>query len=156
MTTATTKMGTPTMAALLTAAASTGAAAWKLPADLDAPKKARALAARTVANLDDLLVEDVRVVASELATNAVRYGRPGGELVLAVEVTPTEVVVTVADEGNETGCAPRINPGEREEAEGGRGLGICARLGRLRITGQAAAGWQIAVHLDLTGREAPR
>lgn len=152
MTTATTKTGTPTMAALLTAAAGTGVASWTLPADLDAPRVARTLAARTVANLDALLVEDVRVVASELATNAVRYSR--GKPILAVEINSTEVVVTVADQGNETGRVPRINPGERDE--GGRGLGICAQLGELRVTGQAATGWKVAVHLPLTSREAGR
>ncbi|WP_106403767.1 ATP-binding protein [Actinocorallia populi] len=152
MTTAITQTGTPTMAALLTAAAGTGVASWRLPADLDAPRVARTLAARTVANLDALLVEDVRVVASELATNAVRYSR--GKPILAVEVTSTEVVVTVADQGNETGRAPRINPGKRDE--GGRGLGICARLGELRITGAPSTGWQIAVHFPLTSKEAGR
>ena len=63
-------MTAPMMAALLTAAAETGVAAWRLPADLGAPKKARTLAMRTVATLDEQLVENVRVVASELATNA--------------------------------------------------------------------------------------
>ena len=154
MTAAITQTGTPTMAALLSAAAGTGVASWTLPADLNAPKKARTLAARTVANLDELLVEDVRVVASELATNAVRYSRPGSELALAVEATATEVIVTVADQGNETGRVPRINPGERED--GGRGLGICAQLGELRVTGQAATGWKVAVRLPLTGGETSR
>jgi two-component system sensor histidine kinase TctE len=82
-------------------------------------------AAVTVVGDGTMLTEMI----ANLVDNALRYGRPGGSVTVAVAATSTEAVLTVADDG------PGIPASEREHvferfyraagtAEGGSGLGL--------------------------------
>ncbi|MFH9957485.1 ATP-binding protein [Streptomyces roseolus] len=76
------------------------------------------------------LLEDARLITSELATNAFASGKP--PLVLCVDrMTPTtgglEVEITVTD-GGCSHPAPSPSPISGEEAESGRGLVIVGAL----------------------------
>ncbi|MBX6386694.1 MAG: ATP-binding protein [Microbispora sp.] len=69
--------------------------------------------------------DDVALVVSELATNAVLHsasGAPGGTFVVLVDAEPGAVAVAVADQG------PALVPGVRPLGEGGHGLHLVAEL----------------------------
>jgi anti-sigma regulatory factor (Ser/Thr protein kinase) len=69
----------------------------------------------------------LELVISEVVTNAVRHGRPGGEILLATTPKPGFLCVQVTDEG--AGFAPR--PGAMASDEnGGYGLFLVERLTR--------------------------
>ncbi|MGC0329439.1 anti-sigma regulatory factor (Ser/Thr protein kinase) [Streptomyces sp. SAI-170] len=64
-------------------------------------------------------LDDIRLCASELATNAILHGAPtGGKVLVRVELHATSLRIEVHDGGNgtPTACTPR------SVAEGGRGL----------------------------------
>ncbi|MEV7808970.1 ATP-binding protein [Microbispora sp. NPDC088329] len=70
-------------------------------------------------------VDEVALVVSELATNAVLHsasGVPGGTFVVLVDVEPSSVAVAVADQG------PALVPAMRPLGEGGHGLDLVAAL----------------------------
>jgi anti-sigma regulatory factor (Ser/Thr protein kinase) len=79
-------------------------------------------------------VDDVTLIASELATNAVEWtksGKPGGYFTLTVEVGRNGVRVAIEDCGGPAEFAPPSPDGE-----GGRGLSIVATLSdSWRVTG---------------------
>ncbi|MFI7632447.1 ATP-binding protein [Microbispora rosea] len=69
--------------------------------------------------------DDVALVVSELATNAVLHsasGAPGGTFVVLVDVEPDAIAVAVADQG------PALVPAMRPLGEGGHGLELVAEL----------------------------
>ena len=69
----------------------------------------------------------LELVVSEIFTNAIRHGRPGGEILLAATPKPGYLCVQVTDEG--AGFAPR--PGAMGSDEhGGFGLFLVERLTR--------------------------
>ena len=70
---------------------------------------------------------DLELVMTEIATNAVRHGTPGGELALAATPKPEFLCVQVTDGG--AGFVP--HPGAMKSDEnGGFGLFIVERLTR--------------------------
>jgi anti-sigma regulatory factor (Ser/Thr protein kinase) len=77
--------------------------------------------------VDGARLPDLELAISEIMTNAVRHGRPGGEIVLAATPKPHFLCVQVTDEG--PGFAPR--PGAMASDEhGGFGLFLVERLTR--------------------------
>jgi anti-sigma regulatory factor (Ser/Thr protein kinase) len=67
------------------------------------------------------------LVVTEIVTNAIRHGRPGGEILLAATPKPEFLCVQVTDEG--AGFAP--TPGAMASDEnGGYGLFLVERLTR--------------------------
>ena len=104
--------------------------AFDLPADATAPSQARlALLALTPAVVPRL-VEDLRLLITELVTNSVRHG-PGGTVRVTVKVTdPHTVFAEVTDNGHEGVVEIR------EAAEDGGGLG-------LRILDRMATRWGV-------------
>jgi anti-sigma regulatory factor (Ser/Thr protein kinase) len=77
--------------------------------------------------VDDVRLPDLELAISEIVTNAVRHGRPGGEIVLAATPKPHFLCVQVTDDG--PGFAPR--PGALSSGEhGGFGLFLVERLTR--------------------------
>ena len=81
------------------------------------PAQARAAVARWLRDIGgEALCEDLKLIVSELVTNAVRYGRP--PVRVAVAADDRTVTVTVVD--NDPGRPVLRSAGE--EAEGGRGL----------------------------------
>ncbi len=92
--------------------------AFDLPADHRAPSQARgALLALTPAVAPRLL-EDLRLLITELVTNSVRYG-PGGTVRVTINVKdPTHVFAEVTDNGRDGVVEIR------EAAEDGGGLGL--------------------------------
>ena len=111
------------------------------------PESARAARAFTVATLRewhlDALIEDAVVIASELATNAIRHGTPaatgdatdelqGGRVELSWCLQASRLICVVTDQ---TGTPPALAAGG-PEAESGHGLQI---VGALAV----AWGWTI-------------
>jgi two-component system sensor histidine kinase TctE len=114
-------------------------------------------AAVTVVGDGTMLTEMI----ANLVDNALRYGRPGGSVTVAVAATSTEAVLTVADDG------PGIPASEREHvferfyrvagtAEEGSGLGLAIVRevvdnagGAVRLSDGPAGGLVIEVKLPL-------
>jgi anti-sigma regulatory factor (Ser/Thr protein kinase) len=98
-----------------------------VPADAEAPARARA----ELHGLDDILppnrLEVLELVLSELVTNAVRHSgaRPDGRVEIDVRCGPTAVRVAVADPG------PGFDPARRGSprgADGGWGLYVVGEV----------------------------
>ena len=96
---------------------------WTLPDDPTAARAARRHVADALSQRPEL--DDALLVASELAANAVRHGRPPIELRLDVDART--VRITVSDHGDAT--APRIVSADPADGHG-RGLAIIAGLAR--------------------------
>ena len=96
----------------------------ELPRDDRAPALARRALAATAADVDPGLVEDARLIVSELVTNSVRYGA-GDEVRLRIEADEHRGLrCEVRDAGS--GFVPRLPEGRRDA--GGWGLQIVNRL----------------------------
>jgi anti-sigma regulatory factor (Ser/Thr protein kinase) len=91
-------------------------------------RKARAwLSALVGGVVDERRRPDLELVVTEIVTNAVRHGSPGGRVVVAATPKQDFLCVQVTDEG--PGLVPR--PGAMaSEANGGFGLFIVERLTR--------------------------
>ncbi|MEV3932750.1 ATP-binding protein [Streptomyces sp. NPDC048567] len=101
-----------------------------LPYGLRAAEVAREAVAVALHGTEADLLDDARLIGSELATNAFASGTP--PLVLCVDVKTSaidglEVEITVTD-GGCPDLAPASPPVPREEAESGRGLVIVDAL----------------------------
>src|SRR3954471_3910705 len=72
-------------------------------------------------------IADLRLVISEVITNAVRHGGEG-DMLVAVTPKPGYLCVTVTDTGD--GFAPRPRAFEPDEDDGGFGLFLVERLTR--------------------------
>ena len=77
--------------------------------------------------LDPDQAQDLRLIVSELVTNALRHGADGERIDLAVTPKPEFLCVQVTDDG--PGLAPRPRALESEE-EGGFGLFFVEQLAR--------------------------
>jgi two-component sensor histidine kinase len=77
--------------------------------------------------LDPDQAQDLRLIISELVTNALRHGADGERIDLAVTPKPEFLCVQVTDDG--PGLAPRPRALESEE-EGGFGLFFVEQLAR--------------------------
>jgi len=96
---------------------------WELPHDLTAARAARAHVAQFLPDLAPDLVDDLTLIASELAANTVRHGSAPGVLTLVREPRSVRVSVqsTSRDEDPEIQYADVTTPT-------GRGLGIVESL----------------------------
>src|SRR3954470_5699364 len=99
-----------------------------LPLEARAPGAARIVVECLRSRLPRTVLEDVRLVVSELVTNSVRHGgAPGGALVeLSVELNETMVRVAVADPGGRGVVAARTP--DLEGGGGGFGLNLVTAL----------------------------
>lgn len=95
-----------------------------LTSDADAARVARAFVQEHSDALPQDLVEDAKLLVTELVSNAVRHGRP--EITLRVSLHPPLIGVSVEDEGAAIPSTD-IDPPELESA-GGRGLMIVDRM----------------------------
>jgi anti-sigma regulatory factor (Ser/Thr protein kinase) len=77
--------------------------------------------------VDGERIASLRLVMSEVLTNAVRHGDPGGEMLVAVTPKPGFLCVQVTDRGE--GFAPRPGASAPDE-DGGFGLFLIERLTR--------------------------
>jgi len=74
----------------------------------NAPKSsaaARRVVERLVNDVDDMTLANLRLLVSELVSNAIEHGRPGGRIDLEVGLEEGTIRVAVADEG--PGFVPR-------------------------------------------------
>ena len=97
----------------------------RLPADRHGPAEARRqLNGWLTATIGDPLADRVRLAASEVVSNAVRYGRvaPTGDLELVVDLSDRAVRVAVEQAGDAEAAA--IVPPEDRGERGGFGLAI--------------------------------
>ena len=99
-----------------------------LVAEPVAVSEARAwLAAQAAALVEDDRLASLALVISEVVTNAVRHGKPGGRIRLAATPKDDFLCVQVTDEGN--GFVP--SPGAMaSETHGGFGLFLVEKLTR--------------------------
>jgi two-component sensor histidine kinase len=93
------------------------------PSEPESVRPARRHVREVVARQEPAVPEDVldtlELLASELVTNAVRYGKePGDSLKIAVDVSPGRCRVEVHDSRRKR---PRVRPASRDRARG-RGL----------------------------------
>jgi anti-sigma regulatory factor (Ser/Thr protein kinase) len=95
-----------------------------LPADTSAPGVARAFVRNRWPQLGEEVIDDVMLIVSELASNAVQHGQP--EIELRIRVEPFSVDVSVLDHG--ATVPPREIAAPDETATSGRGLSIVDRL----------------------------
>ncbi|HEY2296342.1 MAG TPA: ATP-binding protein [Jatrophihabitans sp.] len=95
-----------------------------LPADTSAPGVAREFVRTRWPQLGEEVIDDVVLIVSELASNAVQHGRPKIELRIRVE--PFSVDVSVLDHGPVIPPTQIVQP--QEMATSGRGLSIVDRL----------------------------
>jgi anti-sigma regulatory factor (Ser/Thr protein kinase) len=111
------------MSATATATATEQRAAYKLAPDVHAPRTARRIAARYARRLDKGVADTVKLIVSELVTNAVTatYGMQSVELILAIR--ERDVYIAVADRaaGVPQQRAPHLD-------DSGRGMMIVAAL----------------------------
>jgi anti-sigma regulatory factor (Ser/Thr protein kinase) len=135
-----------------TAPPSTRPGALTLPSDPRSPSRARAFAGGHVRHClpdaSDEYVDTVRLVVSELVTNACRYGtEPGDSLRLVLDVAPERTVVEVHDPVRRR---PRPRP-ESAERDRGRGLAIldalCPRLWGVRDREFGKAVWAAVLNV---------
>ncbi|MCP2337390.1 ATP-binding protein [Actinomadura rupiterrae] len=114
---------------------------WELPHREDMPACARALIAAMLSDrVPPQVLDTFLVLASELATNAVRHGG-AGPIVLWLVLEPGEVVCGVSDTNT---LRPRQPPTGRDDGgrdDGGRGLALVGAL-------SDGCGW----YLTLTGK----
>jgi anti-sigma regulatory factor (Ser/Thr protein kinase) len=99
-----------------------------LVAEPAAVRQARAWLSRLASGLiDEARRADLELAVTELVTNAVRHGTPGGRMLVAATPKPEFLCVQVTDEG--PGLVPR--PGAMASDEnGGFGLFIVEQLTR--------------------------
>jgi anti-sigma regulatory factor (Ser/Thr protein kinase) len=71
----------------------------RLEAVVDAPGRARQRLRELDGELSRARADEVRLLVSELVTNAVMHAGPGGEIRLRVELAPDRVRVEVRDRG---------------------------------------------------------
>jgi anti-sigma regulatory factor (Ser/Thr protein kinase) len=96
-----------------------------LTVSTSAPAQARAMLDALAADLVPDTLGDLRIVVSELVSNAVKYG-PGNPVHVELDVSaPDSVRGEIVDHGNPA-TAPRIH--ERPGAHGGYGMRLVAAL----------------------------
>jgi anti-sigma regulatory factor (Ser/Thr protein kinase) len=119
-----------------------GALEVSLPLDARAPSAARIVVGRLRGRVSALVLEDARLVVSELVTNSVRHSRASAGAVVAVRVELTETMVRleVEDPGRGGLIAPR-DP----DLGGGFGLnlvqGLSERWGLERVAAGGTRVW---------------
>jgi anti-sigma regulatory factor (Ser/Thr protein kinase) len=98
---------------------------WTLPDDLSAARVARGHVADELAlrGVADDIADDILLITSELAANAVRYGHP--PFVLRVDYVDDRVRVTTTNHGSETD--PVVTQASTHDGSG-RGLAIIRSL----------------------------
>jgi anti-sigma regulatory factor (Ser/Thr protein kinase) len=96
----------------------------RLAPDLMSVRLARDFVAEQGKWLPPDAVEDARLLVSELATNALRYGRP--DITVQVELDPPLIAVSVHDEG--ATLPPAEPPTVLPTAPAGRGLNLVDRI----------------------------
>jgi anti-sigma regulatory factor (Ser/Thr protein kinase) len=99
----------------------------KLPMEPGSAAAARRVLDQLDGQFDAAKLETARLLVTEVVTNAVRHGAPGGVLLLAATPKPEFLCVQVTDDG--PGLAPRPRALETDD-NGGFGLFFVEQLTR--------------------------
>jgi anti-sigma regulatory factor (Ser/Thr protein kinase) len=108
---------------------------------------------QTLTGLPAEVVDSARLVASELATNALGHSRsalPGGKYVGRVEIGPVDVLIEVIDQGSDNEVPEVVDVADGVH---GRGLLICCKVGHLDTYTTPDGGRRVAVWLPVHGQE---
>jgi anti-sigma regulatory factor (Ser/Thr protein kinase) len=118
----------------------------RLPRRPDAASVARGQLSDLAPLLAREVLDDMRLIVTELVTNSVRHSDGGTQVSVDVEVTGDRVRIEVTDSG--TGFTPRPRtPGQSRE--GGWGLHLVDRLAdRWGVSGEAG-GTRVWLEIDL-------
>ncbi len=116
-----------------------------LPRDVDAPAMARDYLSQHAAWLPRAVLEDARLLVSELVGNAVRYGEE--EITLRLRPNPPGIGVAVTDSGEEMPTLPDGRPDPTVPS--GRGLLIVAAVASRWGIDRAEVGSGKTVWFDL-------
>lgn len=98
----------------------------QLARDAEAPARARATVSSWLDGADRGVREDIKLLVSELVTNAVRHAQRDGHIDLSLEYVRNRVRIEVSDPG-EGFSKPKVGT-PAPDAIGGRGLLIVDRL----------------------------
>jgi anti-sigma regulatory factor (Ser/Thr protein kinase) len=122
-----------------------------LPFDASAPRLARQFVTQTTHSLPGEVRADASLLASELVTNAIRYGRP--DLQIRIQIDHRRLHVEVHDGGDP--MPHWIAPGSSSSHPRGRGLVIVDHLSTAWGAADAgsAAGKSVWFELDLPDGE---
>lgn len=100
----------------------------ELPAGPEAPATARQLVADWIgADTDRAVIEDVKLLVSEVVTNAVRHPAQRGRIAMTVVVNRGRIRVEVSDPGGGSFTKPSVRTPPAHSL-GGRGLLIVDRV----------------------------
>ena len=100
----------------------------QLPAAPSAPARARTLVADWVgAEVDPDTIEDIKLLVSEVVTNAVRHPHTAGPIEMTLTLRGDRVRVEVSDPGGGGFAKPSVSP-PPPDSLGGRGLLIVDRV----------------------------
>jgi serine/threonine-protein kinase RsbW len=126
----------------------------RLPLDFHAPGAARSVVERLRGRVRTSVVEDARLLATELVTNSVRHSGAlaGTGVVVRLQLAGAMLRLEVEDSGRGGAIAPRA-----PDVDGGFGLNLVQRLGeRWGFEHVAAGGTRVWVQLANARAEGPQ
>lgn len=101
----------------------------QLPGGPSAPAEARTLVADWVgSHVNQETIEDIKLLVSEVVTNAVRHPSASGPIEMTLTLRGGRVRVEVSDPGGDDFTKPSISRPPPADALGGRGLLIVDRV----------------------------
>lgn len=94
----------------------------RLPATLQAPRTVRDALRHELPDAPRGALDDALLLASEVTTNAVLHGRPGGTITVVIDHDHAALSVAIGDEGGPLLVSNWDGPLDSSVQEGGRGL----------------------------------
>jgi two-component system phosphate regulon sensor histidine kinase PhoR len=114
--------------------------------------------------------DKIKQILLNLTSNAIKYNRPNGNVIITGSFTDTELTITIQDTGLgiPDDSIPhlfekfyRVREHEGKASGTGLGLSICKQIvqghnGRIEVKSKMGVGTSFSVHLPRTARAMPR